>query len=142
MADNSALIFEIGTQTFRADKLNAFKQLHIVRRLAPIIAKLGCIDEVMTQLAVATSANASDDRPLDIKAMATAIGPMLEVFGAMDDKDVEYILNACLDVTLIKQASGTWSRVRTNGVVMFDNLDLATLVQIAWKVIQANLLGF
>ena len=53
--------------------------------------------------------------------------------GELPDADVDYILNACLDVTQIRQDTGGFARLRVNGVVMFP-LDLTMLLGIAAHV--------
>ena len=50
---------------------------------------------------------------------------------------MDYILNACLDVTQIRQDTGGFARLRVNGVVMFP-LDLTMLLGIAAHVLKDN----
>ena len=94
--------FTIKDKTFDSGRLNAFQQLHVVRRLA---------------------------------------GPLARTVGELPDADVDYILNACLDVTQIRQDTGGFARLRVNGVVMFP-LDLTMLLGIAAHVLKDNLSGF
>ena len=91
--------FTIKDKTFDSGRLNAFQQLHVVRRLAPVTE------------------------------------------GELPDADVDYILNACLDVTQIRQDTGGFARLRVNGVIMFP-LDLTMLLGIAAHVLKDNLSGF
>mgnify|MGYP000094691481 CR=1 FL=1 len=100
--------FTIKDKTFDSGRLNAFQQLHVVRRLAPVTERL---------VALAGSA------------------------GELPDADVDYILNACLDVTQIRQDTGGFARLRVNGVIMFP-LDLTMLLGIAAHVLKDNLSGF
>ena len=109
--------FTIKDKTFDSGRLNAFQQLHVVRRLAPVTERL---------VALAGSAG-------DPEAFRTV--------GELPDADVDYILNACLDVTQIRQDTGGFARLRVNGVVMFP-LDLTMLLGIAAHVLKDNLSGF
>ena len=97
--------FTIKDKTFDSGRLNAFQQLHVVRRLAPVTERLA------------------------------------RTVGELPDADVDYILNACLDVTQIRQDTGGFARLRVNGVVMFP-LDLTMLLGIAAHVLKDNLSGF
>ena len=69
------------------------------------------------------------------------VGPLARTVGELPDADVDYILNACLDVTQIRQDTGGFARLRVNGVVMFP-LDLTMLLGIAAHVLKDNLSGF
>ena len=73
--------FTIKDKTFDSGRLNAFQQLHVVRRLAPVTERL-----------VALAGSAGDPEAF--------LGPLARTVGELPDADVDYILNACLDVTL------------------------------------------
>ena len=103
--------FTIKDKTFDSGRLNAFQQLHVVRRLAPVTERL-----------VALAGSAGDPEAF--------LGPLARTVGELPDADVDYILNACLDVTQIRQDTGGFARLRVNGVVMFP-LDLTMLLGIA-----------
>ena len=96
------------------------KQLHVVRRLVPVGAKL------------APLAGSADT--------AGALQGLAEVAGNLSDDDVEYVINACLDVTQIRDGGG-FAPLRAQGQTMYP-LELATLLQIAARVLQDNLSGF
>ena len=114
--------FTIKDKTFDSGRLNAFQQLHVVRRLAPVTERL-----------VALAGSAGDPEAF--------LGPLARTVGELPDADVDYILNACLDVTQIRQDTGGFARLRVNGVVMFP-LDLTMLLGIAAHVLKDNLSGF
>ena len=106
--------FTIKDKTFDSGRLNAFQQLHVVRRLATVTERL-----------VALAGSAGDPEAF--------LGPLARTVGELPDADVDYILNACLDVTQIRQDTG--------GLVMFP-LDLTMLLGIAAHVLKDNLSGF
>ena len=114
--------FTIKDKTFDSGRLNAFQQLHVVRRLAPVTERL-----------VALAGSAGDPEAF--------LGPLARTVGELPNADVDYILNACLDVTQIRQDTGGFARLRVNGVVMFP-LDLTMLLGIAAHVLKDNLSGF
>ena len=121
-AGDVAMQFTIKDKTFDSGRLNAFQQLHVVRRLAPVTERL-----------VALAGSAGDPEAF--------LGPLARTVGELPDADVDYILNACLDVTQIRQDTGGFARLRVNGVVMFP-LDLTMLLGIAAHVLKDNLSGF
>jgi hypothetical protein len=75
----------------------------------------------------------------DRTAILAGIG---DVATALRDEDLDYVLNACLDVTERKQSGGKWAPLRANGAVMFDGLTLPVLLQVAFHVIRRNLGDF
>ena len=68
--------FTIKDKTFDSGRLNAFQQLHVVRRLAPVTERL-----------VALAGSAGDPEAF--------LGPLARTVGELPDVDVDYILNAC-----------------------------------------------
>ena len=109
--------FTIKDKTFDSGRLNAFQQLHVVRRLAPVTERL-----------VALAGSAGDPEAF--------LGPLARTVGELPDADVDYILNACLDVTQIRQDTGGFGRA------IADTVDLDMLLGIAAHVLKDNLSGF
>ena len=107
----------IGARTFTTGKLDAFKQLHVARRLMPVLTQM--------------SGGLADSLPKMAEALAT-----------MSDSDVDYIIGACLKVTRLHQPSGLAPLVNGHGQLMFQDLELDALIQIASAVIRENLGGF
>lgn len=129
-----SLEFAIAGSNYKAGKLDPFKQFHIARRLAPLLSSAG---EIMKAHAAASG----DD---DEAAMLAALEPVTRVLGSIPDADVEYVLGACLDVVSREQEGGKgWARVRSSGgALMFDDIDMVAMLQIAWNVLRHNLGGF
>ena len=113
----------IKEKTYRAGRMDARRQFHVVRRLAPIISGL-------TDLAALKS-----------DPMA-ALGPIAEALAAMKDEDADYILNACLEVTERQQPAGGWAKVMRQGSLMFEDLDMADMLRLAGVALVENLGGF
>ena len=111
--------FTIKDKTFDSGRLNAFQQLHVVRRLAPVTERL-----------VALAGSAGDPEAF--------LGPLARTVGELPDADVDYILNACLDVTQIRQDTGGFARH-----VLKDNLsgffaDLPSVLNRAGKAAESD----
>lgn len=127
--------FEIGGQRYRAEKLDAFKQLHVSRKIAPIIPKLLPMFQKF----------AGDTDPLkdDLDGLAEAFEPLAQALAEMPDADCEYVFAACLGV-VSRHQQGNWAPIWSQGAksLMFDGIDLGQMTQIAVKVIWDSLGGF
>jgi hypothetical protein len=112
--------FKIGDVNYRANPMDARRQLHIAMKFAGVFG-----------------AFSDSDNPLAGVAAGLA---------SMKTDDVDFIINACLAVVERQDASGAaWSPVLApNGLIMFDDLrnDLAALIQMVIPVIEANIVGF
>ena len=122
--------FTIKDKTFSAGFMPAIKQFHVVRRLTPLVdAAKDMLDDKAVK------------RPMEVQLSDFHLGPIASVLASLPDADFEYIVNACLDVTELKQPDGGFAPVRVKGVVMFP-FDLSTLIGIVWNVLKGNLSGF
>lgn len=117
-----SLEFKHGTKTYRAGKLDAKKQFHVVRRLGTLLPALSGM-----------GSNAS---------VETALEPLVEAMGKISDADADYILDTCMNVVERKSSAGGWSPVMASGSLMFEDIDMAGMLTIAWNVLLHNLSGF
>jgi hypothetical protein len=117
--------FEIKGQQYRSGKLDAFKQFHVSRRLAPVLSGM---------------ASLAESPQTDFTEL---LQPVAEAIAHMPDSDCDYILQTCLSVVQ-RQQGNAWANVYAPNTkaLMFDDVDLSTMLQIAVKVIQDNLAGF
>jgi hypothetical protein len=127
----------INGNAYRSVKLDAFKQFHVARRLAPVVFALG---SAATNALKAPSVLQDDAAAMD--AVISAAGPVADVFAAMSDADSQYILTTCLS-TCSRQSNVGWQPiVNANGAFQFDDIDLPTMMQIAIAVIRENIGNF
>jgi hypothetical protein len=142
---------EIGGRTYRTGKLNAFKQLHVARRVAPVMMSIGkTLEVVLGSIEKQKPVEGDGEPPVpskedlkveDARAMVAML-PLAQSMAAMKEEDVDYVLNACLSVCDLKQGDG-WQRVQaTNGRLMFDFIDLPVMMELAITVIKENLVPF
>lgn len=126
--------FSIGENQFRAGKLDAFKQLHVSRRIAPIIPTL-----IPVFVKVARDGGVTQD----IEGFAAVLEPFAEGLAGMSDADTEYVFGTCISVVK-RQVGANWTPVwnAQANVCMFDDLDLGDMIQIVIKVVQDSLGGF
>jgi len=107
--------FEVNGITYKASKLDAMKQFHIVRRLAPILAEI-------------SSAFKGDTMEV-LSSMAIALAKL-------EDKDANMILFGLLNAVERKEPQGVgYSKITTadNGF-MYQDIDLQAMLQIAYNV--------
>lgn len=116
--------FEIAGNTYRSGKMDTFKQFHVSRRLVPILGGV----------AGAVSGEAGFD---------DLVQPLMVGIASMTDADCDFILESCLRVVQRQQGTA-WAPIYAgaNQALMFDDIDMSVMLQIAGKVIQDNLSGF
>lgn len=124
---------DIGGNSYQIGKLDAFKQFHLARRIAPVLFSLGgAVSAFLPQ-------DGGESSDVDV---LKAIEPMVNVISKMSDADSQYVLNACLSVCSRKQGNG-YQRVFVDGSgLMFIDVDLSVMMQLVQAVIQDNLGNF
>lgn len=116
--------FEVSDIRYKTRNMDAFTQLHVARRLGPIFGGLG--DSYKKFIA-------SGNDPLVV------IEPIANAVAALRDEDVNYIVNACLDICQREQkgaGASVWANVRGSNGLMFEDIDMAQMIQICWFVLQ------
>jgi hypothetical protein len=131
--------FEVDGKRYRTNKrLDAFSQLHLARKLAPLIVSLTPSQEMRQKLQA--DAN-GDGRPLvDIAELAM---PVIEGLAEMKTEDVDFISSTCLGVVQRYQGAA-WADIWNGPAkrMMFDDIDGMALLQITFNVLQENLANF
>lgn len=136
----------IGPKTYRVEKLDPFKQFHIVRILSPVVGSF--IDPIIK--AVGGQKMSSDPGEAG-KAILTAMlgsdmGPTVTMFLSsirdMSEKDSEYIIRTCLSAVSVKEGT-SWAKMTTPaGAVLYQDVELPDLLALSWKVITHSLARF
>lgn len=123
-----SLDVEINGFNFRVGKLNAMVQLHVARRVLPIMGAL--VGLMQSGAAEAITAE-------------NALPAMAEQIAGMPDADVDYVVQACLRVVQRENDKGGWSAVMTpSGQLMFEEIDMMVMLQLVGAVVKENLGGF
>lgn len=136
MSDNS---FEIGGRKFKMNKMDAFKQFHIVRRIGPILA--GMLPMVGEVKKISVAENISEGEKLD--GFAKVAGPIMMGLSKLSDEDSNKVLFGLLSSVEIQQGgSGNWAKISTDSMLMMNDLELPMLLQIAGRAFMYNLSGF
>jgi hypothetical protein len=121
----------ISGQSYRLGKLTAFQQLHVSRKVGPLIPTL-----VPAFLAMGKQGAGLDQ----LGRLASLVQPFTEAFASMSDEDVEYVAGICLGVVQRQQGS-TWAPIwnQQGKCLMFDDIDLGAMIPLVVQVIVANL---
>lgn len=122
--------FDIGGVAYRADQLDAFKQLHVSRKIAPVVPKL-------IPVFVLLQKSAHDD----LAALGTAAAPFAEALAALPEADVDYVVKTCL-ASVKREQGGAWAPLMAGGALMFADLDLGQMLPIVVRVLRENLGNF
>jgi len=115
---------DVGERHFRIGRLNAFDQLHVFRRVMPLLRPV----------AEELKRNAKAD-------MLDATMAMTGVLSEIPDERLNYVLYKCLAVTYLRQESG-YAAVVVNNTLMFQDLDMPALMRLTIAVITENFQDF
>ncbi len=113
---------------YQIGQLDARRQLHVGRRLMPVMAPIAAM------LQTAQSGEVSD--PM------AALMPIANAISRMEDDEMDYIISHCLSVVQrqnTKHGGGWGPVVASNGRLMFDDIKLVHMLQIVAAVIKENL---
>ena len=119
---------------YQIGKLPVIEQLHVGRRLAPLLAHA-----IPALLALRTD-EASDESKSDLGMLilSAAAVPMADVLARMSNEDVEYVVKQCLDVCQRKQPKG-WAKVAASGAIMFADIEADTVIALVKSVVEVSL---
>lgn len=137
--------FEINGHQYQSAKLDAFKQFHVARRLAPLLSGVGA---ALRGTGTAPVSAEGESAAVSAEAAPQAdfsgfLEPMADALAHMPDADCDYILFTCLAVVQRQQGNG-WAKVVAPGSrsLMFEDIDMGEMIGITLKVIQENIGGF
>ncbi|MEX5443427.1 phage tail assembly chaperone [Acinetobacter schindleri] len=131
----------IGGHDYTIGRLNALDQLHVSRKIAPIVPN---IMPILTEVAkgdlekVIESIEQGENEELDgLEPLAKALEPFMEAIAKIPEEDVNYVVHKCLSV--VKRNGAVVCRGNS---IMFDDLDMNHLLPLTVAVIRTNLGNF
>lgn len=147
--------FRIGDVLYRTrHKMSARQQFHVARRLAPLIGQVVSLAPMLKTAMTEPLPVATDDPEAQAKIEATQaaqiealIIPLSAALARISDEDCDYVLDQCMSVVQRNSGNGqgpAWSDIwnpRANRL-MFEDIELPAMMQIAAEVIRENLEGF
>jgi len=129
---------DIDGTAYQISRLSPKKAFHVARRLAPF---LGAILPHIGQLFVKEEDGSVPKAAAFLERGKDVFPAIADVLAKMDDADCDYILDTCLAVVAVRQERG-FVAVMSNGVMMFDNIDMKTMLLLAAEVVKLNLADF
>lgn len=124
--------FQVNGVNYRAGKLSAMQQFHIVRRIAPIISRIAEADPEF----FAAARN-------ETNALLRFLKPLTEAIAELSDTDCEYVLSNVLAVVQ-RQQGQAWGFIwnRSAKAPQFDDIDMGVMLQITMRVLEGSLASF
>lgn len=115
--------FELEGRTYRANKIDARTQFHIVRRLAPVLGEIA--------------------PALQGKGGLEALPPLANAVAKLTDSDADYVIFGLLKAVVRKQDQGLgWGPVATGEQLMYDDITMSLMLKLAWQSFSFNMSGF
>lgn len=125
---------EIDGHTYMLGRLDAFQQFHVARKIGPIMIKLNI---GLTDLALM-----SKDKDHQ-EVLPLLLGPVTEVVAKMATEDVDFVLHTCMGVCgRVDPTIGRASPVMRGAQLMFQDISMATMLQLTVGVLRENLTDF
>jgi hypothetical protein len=141
--------FRVGDHLYRSRKLNARQQFHVARRLAPLVGQLMSLGPALSQLPTPASDTAPDETAVAATSQAFegAIEALAMALARIPDNDCDYVLDHCMAVTQRAAGNGggpAWADIWNERAhrLMFEDIDMPTMMQIAAEVLRDNLSAF
>ena len=115
--------FELEGRTYRANKIDARTQFHIVRRLAPVLGEIA--------------------PALQGKGGLDALPPLANAVAKLTDSDADYVIFGLLKSVVRKQDQGLgWGPVATGEQLMYEDITMPLMLKLAWHSFSFNMSGF
>lgn len=127
----------VGGQTYRVGRLDAMKQFHVARKLAPVITSLGG-SSTMAVKAIKNGENPGDFEMVLLK-------PVMDALASMPEADCEFILGTCLAAVQRKSEGGTgWTPIWNAAAkrLQFEDIGVTGMLEITAAVLRSNLGNF
>jgi len=124
--------FEIKGFNYRASKLSVFDQLKVSRKLLPVLA--GMLGDFQGIKAAAQGGDVN-------KAIESALPKIADSLAEMSEEDTNAIIFPCLSV-VARQNGKVWAPVMSQNELMFDDIDLMSMLQIVGRVVGDSLGNF
>jgi hypothetical protein len=136
----------LGGATYRVGQLNARKQWNVTKRLLKPLAEIGKIGANKTPPKTVSEAEpetAPETTPQDFFDQVS--GPLADAISSISDADSDYIIDTCLAVCDRQQGTTEvkiWAPLMRGGNLMFQDLDMPTMLGLTIAVLKENLQGF
>lgn len=139
---------DINGNTYRIGDLNAMRQFHLARRLAPIQLALG-LNLSKVKIPVAAQDETQEGAVAELmdgeEIMAVFAGmmePIIQELAKMPQADVDYLMNECLSVVQRKQGDRFAPIMTASNQMLFADIKMQQLIRLCIEVVRENLGDF
>ena len=136
----------ISGKNYTIGRLNALDQLHVSRKIAPIIPSLipiisevakGGLSKVIESMELGDDVELENIDLKELDGLSSALSPLMDVIAGMSEGDTNLVIHKCLSVVIRDGA------VLCRGEsIMFDDLDMMQILPLVVAVIRKNLGNF
>lgn len=132
--------FEVGGISYKAGPIPAFDQVVISKRVLPAIRGSMTPAVVLALMSAKDESGKVDLKRLDIMVVLPA---MADAVYNLSDDDAMRVIKTTLKAVRRQNPGGMWTAVLTpQGDLMFQDLNMVQMLQIVWRVLEANLSEF
>lgn len=126
---------------YRANKLGVFEQLKVSRKLLPILAGLMAdFSSIKTMLPVTTKLDSGNLDKLE-PVFNTLLPRIADELSKLTEEDTNAIIHPCLAM-VVRENGKQWAPVFRSGELMFDDIDLFSMLQLVARVVADSLGNF
>lgn len=134
---------EIAGQTYRVGKLSALKQLHVYRRLLPLLAQLTPLFKMVRNAPASVEGSGIKAALLNIQL--DQLTPIADGIASLPDESVNYLIGTCLG-QVSRRIPGDlgWAKAWNEAAAspQFEDMELPIIMQLLMTSIFHNLQGF
>lgn len=126
---------------YRANKLGVFEQLKVSRKLLPILA--GLMADFSSIKAMLPTTTTLDSGNLDKlgPVFNTLLPRIADELSKLTEEDTNAIIHPCLAM-VVRENGKQWTPVFRSGELMFDDIDLFSMLQLVARVVADSLGNF
>lgn len=133
--------FQIKGIDYRTSKLSVFDQLKVSRKLLPVLA--GLLAEYGSIRDMIPKKDGTDADPESYSAILEKVLPKVaDQLAALSEEDTNAIIFPCLAVVSRRQDKNSWVPVARQNELMFDDIDLLSMLQMVGRVVGDSLGNF
>ncbi|ERM12573.1 hypothetical protein L585_20165 [Pantoea ananatis BRT175] len=133
--------FQIKGIDYRTSKLNVFEQLKVSRKLLPVLA--GLLAEYGSIRDMIPKKGGTDADPESYGAILEKVLPKVaDQLAALSEEDTNAIIFPCLSAVSRRQDKNSWVPVVRQNELMFDDIDLLSMLQMVGRVVGDSLGNF
>lgn len=126
---------------YRANKLGVFEQLKVSRKLLPILAGLMAdFSTIKTMLPTTTTLDSGNLDKLE-PVFNTLLPRIADELSKLTEDDTNAIIHPCLAM-VVRENGKQWTPVFRSGELMFDDIDLFSMLQLVARVVADSLGNF